>query len=182
MRAVRGLKWAMVAAAALLAAASFLSLVRPVWAGRGGVVVGVTAGRLEVARSDGDLARQGNAWAISCPAGMASILIGPQSAWRPTSNAARVTLGTTALSLRVVYVPLWPLLTASVAAAGLLWWRVRGLVLPGHCASCGYDLKGLAGGTCPECGAGSRAFRAVLALCRGCLRVPSAWLLRGRPA
>jgi hypothetical protein len=153
--------WVSVAAAAVLAGALALSLTRPSWMGRSGVVVGVTSGRLEIARSDGDLTRQGIAWAISCPEGMASVLIGPESWWRPTENAARMTLGTTALTLRVNYVPLWPLLVLSLGAGGVCWRLAGKRVKPGHCAACGYDLTGLKTGRCPECGGLARLLRAA---------------------
>ncbi|MCC6661142.1 MAG: hypothetical protein IT437_09680 [Phycisphaerales bacterium] len=35
--------------------------------------------------------------------------------------------------------------------AGLLAWR-RTRRLPGECTACGYDLRGIAEGACPECG------------------------------
>jgi hypothetical protein len=164
--------WVSLAAAVVLGAAMALSFARPSWAGGGGVLVGVTTGRLEIARSDGDLSRQGIAWAVNCPEGMASILIGPESWWRPTGSAARVTLGTTAISLRVTYVPLWPLLVLGLGAGGACWWRAGKRVKPGHCAACGYDLGGLSSGRCPECGAG-REFAAARAL-----RVVADWLRR----
>lgn len=34
---------------------------------------------------------------------------------------------------------------------------VRKRVKPGHCGSCGYDMHGLAGGVCPECGSSAAA-------------------------
>jgi hypothetical protein len=43
-----------------------------------------------------------------------------------------------------------------VGASLVVWaWRVRRAVPPrGHCVGCGYDLQGLSGGVCPECGVG----------------------------
>lgn len=52
-----------------------------------------------------------------------------------------------------VVVPLWAL---GVFAGGVMVfaWRRATRVEKGHCARCGYDLKGLAAGAvCPECGA-----------------------------
>lgn len=56
--------------------------------------------------------------------------------------------------------PAWALTLLGVGYnAGLLaiilWWSIRARQrwLPvGHCYACGYDLRALAGGTCPECG------------------------------
>ncbi|HEY8751892.1 MAG TPA: hypothetical protein VIM11_28175 [Tepidisphaeraceae bacterium] len=53
-----------------------------------------------------------------------------------------------------VIVPHW--FVALVTGLLPLWWvrsgRWRRHVKPGHCRSCGYDLRGNASGTCPECG------------------------------
>jgi hypothetical protein len=54
-----------------------------------------------------------------------------------------------------------PILMASLlwhgAVAGVLvWWTARAwmkLPAPHECQGCGYDLRGLAAGDCPECGA-----------------------------
>lgn len=61
--------------------------------------------------------------------------------------------------------PLWPGLLADAACMTAIWWvalrlcgvmwnavaaRMRGR--KGHCSVCGYDLTGLRGGVCPECG------------------------------
>ena len=49
-------------------------------------------------------------------------------------------------------IPLWPLAGLSVLAT--IWaWRRRAFP-PGRCPSCGYDLHGLEGDQCPECGTG----------------------------
>lgn len=57
---------------------------------------------------------------------------------------------------RVFAAPIVIPLALSGGASGLLWWRElrrRRRALQGHCRKCGYDLRGLAGGNCPECGA-----------------------------
>ena len=46
---------------------------------------------------------------------------------------------------------------ALLLAAAALWWSVtyrarRQRALPGHCAHCGYNLRGNTTGRCPECG------------------------------
>jgi hypothetical protein len=52
-------------------------------------------------------------------------------------------------------VPLWIPLLKVGALAGWMWWRA--LCEPrDRCASCGYDLAGLRGTTCPECGKDAR--------------------------
>jgi len=48
-------------------------------------------------------------------------------------------------------VPLWALALAFGMPAAWLWVKRRKL-LPTDCQKCGYDLRGLASGTCPECG------------------------------
>ena len=39
---------------------------------------------------------------------------------------------------------------------GILFWRDRRRIPPGHCKKCGYDLTGNTSGRCPECGKGVR--------------------------
>jgi hypothetical protein len=64
--------------------------------------------------------------------------------------------------------PLWPGFALDSALYAGAWWllifaplplyragRRRFRVSRGMCGSCGYDLKGLASGACPECGAGA---------------------------
>jgi hypothetical protein len=59
------------------------------------------------------------------------------------------------------YLPAWPGLLANATIYGAVWWAI--LFVPGallrlnrrrhgRCASCGYDLRTLPAGTCPECG------------------------------
>lgn len=74
------------------------------------------------------------------------------SGWYPTSNSASISIGgTTASTLRAVWIPLWWLLALSGAA----WWvalRASRRAGPGECPACLYNLAGLAAGACPECG------------------------------
>jgi hypothetical protein len=54
-----------------------------------------------------------------------------------------------------VQVPLFIPLALFGGVAGGLWWahrRERRRAMIGYCRACGYDLKGLAAGSCPECG------------------------------
>ena len=54
-------------------------------------------------------------------------------------------------SVWFVEIPVWMLLL--VVAGPTVWlWRTERRVRPGHCPNCGYDLRGLNGGVCPECG------------------------------
>ena len=51
-----------------------------------------------------------------------------------------------------VLVPGWiPFLLVAIPT-GLLWWRDRRRIPPGHCQKCGYDLTGNLSGVCSECG------------------------------
>lgn len=50
-------------------------------------------------------------------------------------------------------VPLWMLVVVCGGVWGFLWWLLPGRIAPGCCASCGYDLRGIAlEAVCPECG------------------------------
>ena len=67
--------------------------------------------------------------------------------WRPSAFRRGAWSG--------VVIPLWMILLPLSAGAGLLWYLDRPSLArnrPGHCRRCGYDLAGLRGGDCPECG------------------------------
>lgn len=140
-----------VAAAALLAR----GLWRPGTVGMGGLAVGVRSGQIEGAWSSGRVSRQPIAWGVQTERGSASVLAPTGLWWRPRAEV--VDLGMTRPDgspelLAVAMCPLWPVAVLGGGVAGMLWWRTRRVVMPGHCAGCGYDLRGLGGGRCPECG------------------------------
>ncbi len=56
----------------------------------------------------------------------------------------------------VGYLPLWMPLVLFGGGTGLLWWRDWGAVGAGCCRGCGYDMEGIEGGVCPECGENSK--------------------------
>lgn len=65
--------------------------------------------------------------------------------WSDTTNPASM------VRVRTLAVPLWPGAWVLGLFALACWWFDRNPA--GHCARCGYDLRGIKDGTCPECGA-----------------------------
>ena len=51
----------------------------------------------------------------------------------------------------MIDIPFWFLLTLAGIPTAILWRRDRRTVKPGHCLTCGYDLRA-SKKTCPECG------------------------------
>jgi hypothetical protein len=49
-------------------------------------------------------------------------------------------------------IPLWIPFLIFAVPTGLLCWRDRHRIPPGHCRKCGYNLTGNVSGICPECG------------------------------
>lgn len=41
---------------------------------------------------------------------------------------------------------------ACFIATAVLWWQTRRRLAPHQCRECGYDIKGVKSGICPECG------------------------------
>ncbi|MGE3182606.1 MAG: hypothetical protein AB7N71_13320, partial [Phycisphaerae bacterium] len=54
------------------------------------------------------------------------------------------------VSIRIV--PGWLAVLIFATPTALLFWFDRRHVKPGHCAKCGYDLRGNESGICSECG------------------------------
>src|SRR5690606_27636226 len=77
------------------------------------------------------------------------------SGWRMSLPPA-VTRGP---GIAFTVVPLWIPLALVVTPTCWLFWteRRRRARSPSACRTCGYDLSGLAGGRCPECGAAALA-------------------------
>jgi hypothetical protein len=71
----------------------------------------------------------------------------PPIVWLPRYNAANRNAGT----WKNVAVPLWMPLVLVAVPTGILFYRDR-RVPPGCCTRCRYDLAGLSGNLCPECG------------------------------
>lgn len=133
--------------------------------------LGVNGRMIEAALASDPVSRDGQGWLVRGPMGWARIIVAPASAWRPSTQSASIGMGTpgapTLFRLRVAYVPLWPWVVVFGGAGALFWWRSRGALAPGRCRVCGYDLRGLPGTRCPECGAGASLLRAIFARARG---------------
>lgn len=85
-------------------------------------------------------------------------------AWRPSRSEVTMsimmpwmTAPTTTHTFDVQWLPLsWPLVILATAATFLTFWARR-IRAAGLCHQCGYDLRGHAGGPCPECGIAAAA-------------------------
>jgi len=126
---------------------------------RGFVVVGKGSGPIGMHVASPAYLAQWPWWTFGTQTNGPRLLIGPSASWRPSvaDGVMMISAGpaaaATTYSLRVHFIPLW---WAGVLLGGLallLWRRLRRLSHPGCCPTCRYDLRGLAGGTCPECGA-----------------------------
>ena len=54
-----------------------------------------------------------------------------------------------------IVLPFWLLFVLAAITTTILWHRDRRTVKPGHCRSCGYDLRA-SKRSCPECGTSAR--------------------------
>lgn len=171
--------WRMFGVLALLTSAVWIAgNVSTPSVGARGVCARVSPSQLQVAIANQPVRWSGNRWFF--PESSAAVIM-PGSIIRPTMTEASMTVGTQAgatktISLRVVNVPLWQMLLAFLIAGGASW-RFAARSFPvGHCHACGYDLRGLGSGRCPECGEGflarlagmaSRAFARRRGMCPG---------------
>lgn len=167
--AARAGMWA--ALVVVLAAAGLLAIswLRPGSVGSGGLVVGLKGGQIEAAWGGSVLRRHRFGWEVRTEVGVSAILMSDGVWWRPraeTVPAGILDAKGRAVRLTRVTAPVWLIGAAGAAAAGGLCWRTRRVTLPGHCRGCGYDLRGLSGSRCPECGREGLAARAVRAALR----------------
>jgi hypothetical protein len=156
-RLLRSAAWTLSVTAFLTAALTAWSFAKPSWISRGSMSAGLVRGQVEIGWGSGTIVRDPKYWVIKNPQGYASILVGPRSLWRPTLSRASMGMSagpapTPLFKLSALYLPLWLLMALFGGGAAFMWWRSRRISLPGHCRKCGYNLEGLAGGPCPECG------------------------------
>ena len=78
----------------------------------------------------------------------ASIQAPPKTVWLPTYDSY---YGQGSYVQQRVKIPLWMLLLLIAAPTAYLWYTDR-RAKPWQCPKCRYDLRGLDGGVCPECG------------------------------
>ena len=71
--------------------------------------------------------------------------------WWPTYRE----VGPWSMRAEVYQIPLWPVVALFGVPTAYLWHTDR-RAKPWQCATCRYDLRGLDGGVCPECGACSQ--------------------------
>lgn len=151
--------WAVVVVSSLLLA---MSLLMPSsWAsGRFALVVG--RGQLGVGQASHDLV---TAWPreIENPlwqfagSGMRAQVWSP-APWRPARSDLTMTFAgapnavSPVITFGVQWIPLWWPLVIFAAAGIAFTVHARRARLAGQCPHCGYDLRGLEPGTCPECG------------------------------
>lgn len=173
----RVVAWAVALCAAAVLSIHAASFVKPFsgssgrfgfHAARGMISVGVGNGRVSPVGTD--------MWAVATSQGMGAFLLGPESSWRPTTASGTITMGPATrfspqVKITAVFVPLWVWSVALpiVAVWTFIWSRRR--YGPGCCGGCGYDVRGIAGERCPECGrpvsAVARVLKAVVNALRG---------------
>lgn len=146
-------RWRMgcTAAAAIVLLAGVASCFRGVYVQHtsraGGTTAGsLTRGALYLVRTDNRDAAvppaPGTRASIELVFGSPRVIVMPTGMLRSTSGA---------ISGFNLCLPLWILLLPAGVPAAWMWWREL-KDTPHRCRSCGYDLTGLRGTICPECG------------------------------
>ena len=147
----RRVKWVGTVAVAGIAMLYMMSGWRAAGVGRtttnGELWVFVDAGALCVTSGCGDLGLPVSEWYVDFHFGdhgrTTTVLWIDWESYANSSSVWRV----------AVFIPLWlPLLLIAAPTAWL--WRIDRRAKPWQCANCRYDLRGIEGGVCPECGAG----------------------------
>ncbi len=150
-------------AAAIGALASLLIVASVVLPGRLSALsvhrcgIHVARGTVEIVWGSHDVTWVADRWTMSASGNRAAVVNWSESSWRPNTNTARMLLGAggtggTLVTLHATYVPLWPWAVVLAGIFALLWWRLPRRIAEGTCGNCGYDVRGLSGSVCPECG------------------------------
>lgn len=156
----RRVMWAMAGLGAAAMALLVLGWALPAGsaaAGHGRYGVRIERGVLEIVRGSHDVSWMGRGWLQSASGQKGLVINASSSVWRPNVRTARMVMGTSAggatrVTLDALYVPLWPWVAGPGLIAGLLLWRLPRRHGAGMCAACGYDVRGIRGEKCPECG------------------------------
>lgn len=76
-----------------------------------------------------------------------------QSPRRYWFEVRAITDGNGGLWGRLYFIPLWVFWIGLLGVGVLLWRKDKRVANPGVCGACGYELGGITGAVCPECGA-----------------------------
>lgn len=155
--ALRVARWPLALGAPAISLVFVATLRRDGWLSCGRCTIGVTQSQIELGWGSSSAHRSGRGWELRPQGAAVRIVMGPSCAWRPSWSGANVKVMASSsavvpVSLTAVYVPLW-LCTASLwMSAGIAWRFARPAAKRTGCPACGYDLRGLPAGRCPECG------------------------------